>query len=654
MPGILGIIRPQPFQPEVVATLDRMAEPLRYAPDQTVQHFQRGRFAGSVVDYGPRFEFLKSAVAERDGVLLLMDGEVFPDASEVPHELQGDSPTVQRAEYCLHLYLERGPQFVKSLNGTFAIAVYDQRDNTLHLYTDRFPSRILPYWQSDGQLVFSSSLRSLLLYRDDIGRQYDRLAMAELCVFERVIGEKTLFTDIRRLPPACHAIWNGGSLTRMCYTSVSLQTRPAHWRSWQDASREFLERLRIAIKRRSGDGAKTGVLISGGIDSRLVLALAEPGVIAATYANRGQTPCKEELLAQRAARSCDVPMLRLERGQDYYTRITRPAAEIVEGFWTLSACHALGTHEQMIDAGIQVLISAHYFDTFFKGFFGEPVLPDVQYPNAPPDLHARRAAHALTCTLLVRKSHHQDLMTLAFRDEMKEVIAVAREHAVWYLSHWLSQDAPWLDLVDTAVPRDLQSSGASIASMRDLSSTFVNRSPIYDNHLYDLAWQIPYAWKSRGRLVRYALRLVSKELAWIPDSNTGLPGGLCPPWDRMALQTIEGARRIGRQLSLISRSVASLRSSPSGTQVYRSSWMHDVNALLKLSADYRALVEAAIDQLDREMFDTDRLHDLLRDELVAPAPRLRPLWDMVLTIGLFDRKWGPRGTNRSNAVAASQ
>ena len=117
-----------------------------------------------------------------------MDGEVFPDASDVPHELVGNSPTIQRADYCLHLYLQHGPSFVRALNGTFAIAIIDSRDRSIHLYTDRFGHHLLFLWMKGHECAFASSVRSLLAFRADIGREYDRRGVAELIAFERVLG----------------------------------------------------------------------------------------------------------------------------------------------------------------------------------------------------------------------------------------------------------------------------------------------------------------------------------------------------------------------------------------------------------------------------------------------------------------------------------
>ncbi len=641
MPGILGVVKASGWFEDTRTVLEKMAEPIRYDDSQQVDYFQLDRCAAAVVDYGKEFTFLRPAYAQRENVLLIMDGEVFPDASEVPPDLVKPHPTIQRAEYCLHLYLLYGSNFISRLNGTFLIAIYDARDSLLHLYTDRFPSRIMTYWQKDSEVTFASSPRSILRYRDDIGRNYDLLALTELLAFERVRGEKTLFADIRRLPPACHAQWDGTRWYREDYAPSRFRPSPQPWHSWKDAAIEFSMRLNQAVSKRNGDGAKTAALISGGIDSRLLLGFSQPGVVAASFTNKGAPPSKEVQLAAQIAAVCGVPFLALEREEDYYAKIAKAAAETMEGLWTIAGCHALGTQEQMAKAEIQAILTGNYFDTLFKGFFGEPLVPESHYPDEPRLLKARRRAHQLVDTLLIRKRDHQDLLTLAFRDEIKDVLAVAREHAIRDLTCSFLMDAPWLDLVDRATPQDLQSSGATIGTMREITRRFLNRSPIYDNHLFELAWQIPYAWKSRGRLVRYALCTHFPRLALIRDNNTGLPAGLFPPYDLFPLEFLRQIRRAARWLSRYSRFMASLRQPPPGMRIYQTSAFHDLNGLLKSSLDYQILIKNAIERLDRNIFDVDCLLGLLRDDLAAHAPRLNPLFQGILTFSLFDQAWGP-------------
>jgi asparagine synthetase B (glutamine-hydrolysing) len=641
MPGILGIIRPQSFQPEIAATLDRMAEPLRYAPDQTVQHFQRGRFAGSVVDYGPRFGFLKSAAAERDGVLLLMDGEVFPDASEVPHELQGDSPTVQRAEYCLHLYLERGPQFVRSLNGTFTIAVYDRRDHTIHLYNDRFGSAPLFIWTGDRQCVFASSQRSLLCYRDHIGRQYDRDAIAELVVFERVLGEKTLFTDIRRLVPASHAIWNAEGLRIEKYWCISCEEDVGTMKNWRDAAVEVNRRLDRSLRKRQADGAKAAALVSGGIDSRLLLHFCSRETLALTFSNRNFPLSIETRLAARAAHVLGKEHVIVDRESDHYAMVAELAVDVIESQMVFASSHSLGLHQQMLQTGIQIVLTGNWFDTFFKGMYSAGDVVENGYPDEPRLLRRRRLARRLADSQIVRRLRHLDLMMLALTDDMKERAAVAKERAIQTLI-MLGADADNLEAcAEGFTVLDLQAC-PPIAFARGLRTCFPDRSPTYDNDLQLLAMSIPVQWKTDGRIVRRALQLANPRVAHIIDANTGLPAGLCPPWNRVFGAIRQSMRNTAKQLARYSRCIASLRPPAAGCTIFcqNSSW-HDRDGLLKLSERYRSMVENAVEGLDETIFDKDIMRELLRDDFNASAPRLAKLWEAILTFQLFDNKWGP-------------
>jgi asparagine synthase (glutamine-hydrolysing) len=285
MPGILGIINGERANREQDESLSAMTYPLVFTPDQEVEWFRHDWYSAGTVGYGKSFSFLKKASAYKEGVLLIMDGEVFPEAKDVPHELAASAPTIQRAEYCLYLYLHHGPKFAKNLNGNFVIAVFDNHNRTVHLYNDRFGSQPLYLWTGKRKLVFATSQRSLLIYRDDIGRQYDKDALAELIVFERVLGNKTLLQDIRRLVPASHAVWDGKQLRAERYWDIPSTSKDTGIKSWKDAAAELNQRLAHSMAKRLADGARVAALVSGGVDSRLLLCFSSPQTIAATFSN---------------------------------------------------------------------------------------------------------------------------------------------------------------------------------------------------------------------------------------------------------------------------------------------------------------------------------------------------------------------------------
>lgn len=649
MPGILGIVGDKQIGRKQEDKLAAMAYPLVFTAEQEVEWFRYEWYCAGTVGYGKSFSFLKKSSAYKEGVLLIMDGEVFPDAGDVPHELAAPAATIQRAEYCLYLYLQYGPQFVERLNGTFVIAVLDNRDRTVHLYNDRFGSEPIYIWTGEREFVFATSQRSLLKYRDDIGRQYDRDALAELIVFEKVLGSKTLFQDIRRMVPASHAIWDGKQCKIEKYWHLIISKKPKALGTWRDAAVELNERLKQIITKRLTDSAQVAALISGGIDSRLLLHFCSPSTVAATFSNKNHPLSIESRLAVKIAKMLGHEHVIIDRETDHYAGVAELAVDVNEGQRTFMGCHSLGLHQQMLDAGIQVALTAQWFDTLLKGHYLVGHITEYVYRDEPSVLKSRRIAWHLSNSGTLHKLHHQHLMMLALSNEMKERAAVAKERVIAELFRLLSEEGECQNRSEYFTLRDLQSC-AQIGFQRTLRTCFLDRSPAYDNDLLTFGSQIPVDWKKDGRIVRRALKLANPKLAWVKDANTGLPAGLCPPWNRILGSTRKVTRDAARWLSRYSKSIASYRDALPGCKIFsqHSSW-HDMDGMLRLCERYRSMVESTIEQLDETIFDKSMIAELLRDDLSVTAPRLCKLFQIVLTFGLFDKKWGPSASR--NAVS---
>jgi asparagine synthetase B (glutamine-hydrolysing) len=649
MPGIIGIASDRQQDPKLETRFAAMAYPLVFTPEQEVEWFRHEWYAACTVGYGESFSFLKKASAYKQGVLLIMDGEIFPEATDVPHELAASAPTIQRAEYCLYLYLQHGPAFAERLNGNFVLAVFDNRDHIIHLYNDRFGSEPLYIWTGRQELAFATSVRSLLKYRDDIGRLYNKDAIAELIVFEKVLGDKTLFPDVCRMVPASHATWDGNRCRIEKYWRLHMGDKPESLRTWKDAAVELNGILERSIARRQADSARTAALVSGGVDSRLLLQFCSPQTIAATFSNKNHPPSIETRLAANVAQILGRKHLLIDREADHYVKVAELAVDVNEGLMTFAGCHSLGLHQQMLQSGIHVILTGLWWDTLFKGYYSVSLpMNACACRDEPSIVKSRRTAWQLANSSPVRPVHEQHLMALALSNEMKERAAVARERVIMELSQSLSEQGEWENLSEYVILRDLQSS-AVIGFLRALRTCFLDRSPAYDNDLLMFSAQIPADWKKNGRIVRWALRLANPELSWISDANTGLPAGLCPPWDRVLGSIRKTVRDGARWLSRYSRTVAGYRQPLVGCTIFthHSSW-HDMDGMLRLCRSYRSMVESTIEQLDGTIFDKSMIAELLREDLDVAAPRLKKLFQILVTFGLVDKKWGPRA-NRNSA-----
>ncbi len=212
-------------------------------------------------------------VANETGtVTAVFNGELynFPELrralAEDGHEVRGtgDTPVLP------HLYEEHGPGFVEELDGMFALALWDAPRGRLVLARDRLGKKPLVWTRlPDGTLAFASELKALLAL-PDVPREPDLAALDAYLALQYVPGERTGIKGIHRLPPGCVLIAEGGSERIERYWEPRLEERQLADDEWLALVRETVTG---AVRKRLVADVPLGALLSGGIDSAIVVAL---------------------------------------------------------------------------------------------------------------------------------------------------------------------------------------------------------------------------------------------------------------------------------------------------------------------------------------------------------------------------------------------
>jgi asparagine synthase (glutamine-hydrolysing) len=206
-------------------------------------------------------------------VWVVFNGEIY-NFPELRRELEARGHrfyTHSDTEVIVHLYEESGADCVKKLRGMFAIALYDERQGTLLLARDRLGKKPLHYALQEGRLYFGSEIKTILAVQPDLA-EIDHEGLLQYFYFGYIPDPCTAFRSIRKLP-AGHLMEfrNGEIKIRQYWNLPEYGTHPAI--SEQECLEELERRLQEAVRIRLISDVPLGALLSGGVDSSIVVGL---------------------------------------------------------------------------------------------------------------------------------------------------------------------------------------------------------------------------------------------------------------------------------------------------------------------------------------------------------------------------------------------
>jgi asparagine synthase (glutamine-hydrolysing) len=219
-------------------------------------------------------------IANEDHTIhVVQNGEIY-NYRELRRELEARGhqfATAGDTEVLVHLYEEYGPRFVERVRGMFAIALWDAKRSRLVLARDRFGIKPLYYRLNGDSLSFASELKALLR-QPDFSREIDLDALDAFLAFGFVPGPMTIFRDARKLLPGHLLVWEGAGRAEI---NIAQYARPGaapaeavRSEGEETLAEELRERLRDSVRAHLIADVPVGILLSGGIDSCALTALA--------------------------------------------------------------------------------------------------------------------------------------------------------------------------------------------------------------------------------------------------------------------------------------------------------------------------------------------------------------------------------------------
>ncbi len=175
-------------------------------------------------------------------------------------------------EVLLQLFEQDGPDCVHKLNGMFAFAVWDRQAHTLFAARDRFGVKPFYWYERNGRLAFASEIKALFRL-GELAPEMDGRGLADYLTFQFCLDDKTLFREVRRLPPGHTLTVRAGEAPVVRkYWDLDFTVDTVHSAEYYE--HQLLRLLEDSVRLQLRADVPLGAHLSGGLDSSTVACLA--------------------------------------------------------------------------------------------------------------------------------------------------------------------------------------------------------------------------------------------------------------------------------------------------------------------------------------------------------------------------------------------
>lgn len=478
-------------------------------------------------------------IANEDGtVTVVQNGEIY-NYRELREELVARGhrfATHSDTEVLVHLYEDHGPRFLGRLRGMFAIAIWDARQRRLLLARDRFGIKPLYYRSGPRSLAFASELKALV--RDpEFAPEIDLGALAAYLQLNWIPTPYTIYRDVLKLPAGHVLVAHDGRVEIERYARAGATPAPERRSQNPDElASELRERLRDSVRAHLVADVPVGVLLSGGVDSSLLAALAS---------TEGSGRLKTFTIGFEEASFSEVDRARLVAKRydtEHHELVVRPDA--LELLPTLVSTYdepfadssALPTYlvSQLAAGEVKVAIAGEGGDELFGGYFtyaadylaprigllataAHPLLealPSSSNARALDD-KAKRFARGARLPALERHCSWQEVFGASAREELLEPDrrGTADPLDLYRARYSETEGSDWLArLQDVDLGINLVDDQLVKTDRSSMANSLEVRVPMLDTVVSDFAFALGAGQKVRGFAKKRLLRRAAKSL----------------------------------------------------------------------------------------------------------------------------------------------
>jgi asparagine synthase (glutamine-hydrolysing) len=218
---------------------------------------------------------IQPMVHEDDKFALVFNGEIY-NFQELRQNLINKGyrfTTNTDTEVILFLYIEHGKSMLSYLRGMFSFAIWDDRDGSLFIARDQFGIKPLYYYDDGNKLIFSSQVKSLLCYGDEVDKTPDPAGYVGFLLLGSVPEPHTLYKKIRALPAGSYLKIKSGKVNIFEYWALRDLLNDEKVLRGENKNTSIKNIIHESVEAHLLSDAPLGVFLSGGLDSSIISSI---------------------------------------------------------------------------------------------------------------------------------------------------------------------------------------------------------------------------------------------------------------------------------------------------------------------------------------------------------------------------------------------
>lgn len=486
-------------------------------------------------------------------VWIVFNGEIynFPELREDLVKRGHRFYTHSDTEVIVHLYEELGSDCISKLRGMFAIALYDERQQRLLLARDRLGKKPLYYAHKDGRLYFGSEIKTILAVAPELASNINTRALLQYFSLQYIPDPNSAYRDIAKLPPGHLLEYGNGQVSIRQYWNLPAYST-AKIASEQECLDELERQLAEAVRIRLISDVPLGALLSGGVDSSVVVAL---------MAGASNSPVKTFSIGFGKQDYNEAPYARAvaeKFGTEHHEFVVEPNVTETLEYLTRMMEEPFGDSSMIPTYHVSRIAREHVTvaltgdggDELFAGYDRYPVHLDrmsyeripawlgsafrnLIYPTLGPSFKGRRF---LFNASLRGGDRYLDTVGFLTTDRERNLFshdflaATSGRDVIEEVRHFYA-DAQAPDRISRLLYLDTKSylTGDVLTKVDRMSmaTSLEVRCPILDHVLIEWVTSLPAEWKYRNGIRKYLLRKLAERLG-VPGLNRPKQGFAMP------------------------------------------------------------------------------------------------------------------------------